>query len=100
MRIYGLKQFSIHLTIVRCQRVINRRIIRVMDKEIRLKLGKRIKELRKKRGYTQDKLSEIARIDYKYIQKIEGKNPPALKIDTIGKLAKAFRVKPFELLKF
>jgi hypothetical protein len=28
-------------------------------------------------------------IDYKYIQKIEGKYPPALKIDTIEKLAKS-----------
>ena len=50
--------------------------------------------------YTQDKLSEVADIDYKYLQRIEGKNPPALKIDTIGKLAKALRVKPSELLKF
>ncbi len=67
---------------------------------IRLKLGKRIKELRARCGYTQERLSEIADIDYKYLQKIEGKNPPALKIDTIEKLAKALKVKPTELLKF
>ena len=67
---------------------------------IRLKIGKRIKELRKKCGYTQDKLSEVAEIDYKYIQRIEGKNPPALKIDTIERLAKALKVKPAELLRF
>ncbi|TAM38165.1 XRE family transcriptional regulator [bacterium] len=67
---------------------------------IRLELGKKIRELRVRRGYTQEDLSEIADIDYKYIQKIEGKNPPALKIDTIAKLAKAFKVKPAELLKF
>ena len=66
---------------------------------IRLKIGKRIKELRKKCGYTQEKFSEIANIDYKYLQRIEGKNPPALKIDTIEKLAKALKVKPAELLK-
>ena len=71
-----------------------------MEKSIRLKLGSRIRDLRKKRGFTQDKLSEIADIDYKYIQKIEGKNPPALKIDTIEKLAKALKVKPAELLTF
>jgi len=63
-------------------------------------LGKRIKELRIKRGYTQEKLSETANIDYKYMQKIEGKNPPALKIDTIEKFAKALKVNPGELLKF
>jgi len=71
-----------------------------MEITIRLKLGKKIKELRKRRRYTQDKLSEISEVDYKYIQRIEGKNPPALKIDTIGRLAKALKVKPDELLKF
>ncbi|OIO81310.1 MAG: hypothetical protein AUJ89_01050 [Candidatus Omnitrophica bacterium CG1_02_43_210] len=71
-----------------------------MNTTIRLKLGKRIKELRIKRGYTQEKLSETANIDYKYMQKIEGKNPPALKIDTIEKFAKALKVNPGELLKF
>jgi len=63
-------------------------------------LGKRIKELRIKRWYTQEKLSEMANIDYKYIQKIEGKNPPELKIDTIEKFAKALKVEPDELLRF
>jgi transcriptional regulator with XRE-family HTH domain len=71
-----------------------------METGIRLRLGKRIKELRVKCGYTQEKLSEVANIDYKYIQKIEGKNPPAIKIDTIEKIAKALKVKPAELLKF
>ena len=71
-----------------------------MNTTIRLKLGKRIKELRIKRGYTQEKLSETANNDYKYMQKIEEKNPPALKIDTIEKFAKALKVNPGELLKF
>ena len=68
-----------------------------METNIRLKIGTRIKELRKKRGYTQEKLSELANIDYKYLQKIEGKNPPALKVDTIDKFAKALKVKPYQL---
>ncbi len=71
-----------------------------METNIRLKLGKRIKELRTSRKYTQERLSEVAEIDYKYVQRIEGRNPPALKIDTIEKLAKALKVKPAELLKF
>ena len=57
-------------------------------------------ELRKKHGLTQDKLAEIVDIDYKYIQKIEGKNPPAARIDTIEKLAKAFKIRCSELLDF
>ena len=71
-----------------------------MDKELRLKLGKKIRFLRKKLGLTQEELAEIAVIDYKYIQRIEGKTPPALKIDTIGRLAKALKVRPVELLDF
>ena len=67
---------------------------------IRLRIGKKIRELRKKLGMTQEKLSEVAGIDYKYLQRLEGKKPPALKVDTIAKLAKALKVKPEELLKF
>ncbi|MFA5363255.1 MAG: helix-turn-helix transcriptional regulator [Candidatus Omnitrophota bacterium] len=68
-----------------------------MEANIRLRLGTRIKTLRKKNGYTQEKLSELADIDYKYLQRIEGKNPPALKVDTIEKLAKALKVIPSKL---
>ena len=71
-----------------------------MEYTIRRKLGKKIKELRKKYDYTQEKLSEAANIDYKYIQRIEGKKPPAVRIDTIEKLAKALKVKPYKLLEF
>lgn len=71
-----------------------------MEENIRLKLGGKIKKLRIRCNYTQEKLSEVANIDYKYIQRIEGKNPPALKIDTIEKLAKALKAKPAELLEF
>lgn len=66
---------------------------------IRIRIGKRIKELRKERGMTQEELSAAVPIDYKYLQRLEGKKPPALKVDTIAKLAKALKVKPEELLR-
>ena len=69
-----------------------------MKSSIRLKVGKRIRHFRNQRGYTQEKLAELANVDYKYLQRIEGKNPPALKIDTIGKIAKALGVSPKNLL--
>lgn len=78
----------------------NRRIIRCMKLNVRLKLGRQIKELREKRGFTQEKLSEISSIDYKYIQRIEGKNPPALKIDTLERISKAFNINISKLLDF
>ncbi|MFA5075546.1 MAG: helix-turn-helix transcriptional regulator [Candidatus Babeliales bacterium] len=70
-----------------------------MEDNIRLQIGQKIRELRTKCGYTQERLAELAEIDYKYLQRIEGKNPPALKIDTIGKLAKALKVQAAEMLR-
>lgn len=71
-----------------------------MPSDIRLKLAKRLKELRRKLGFTQEDLSEKADIAYKHIQRLESKSPNAAKIDTLAKLAKAFGVSPSELLKF
>ena len=51
-----------------------------MTGNIRTKLGKKIKHYRNERGLTQEKLAELANIDYKYLQRLEGKNPPAIKI--------------------
>lgn len=68
-----------------------------MESNIRLRLGARIKALRKKNGHTQERLSELADIDYKYLQRVEGKNPPALKVDTVERIAKALRVAPSKL---
>jgi len=61
-------------------------------------MSKRIRCFREKRGLTQEKLAEIARIDYKYLQKIEGKNPPNIKIETLERLAKALAITLSELL--
>jgi len=70
-----------------------------MMKNIRIRLGENIKKLRHKQKYTQQKLSEHANIDYKYLQKIEGKTPPNLKVETISKIAKALNVSPQKLLE-
>ncbi len=70
-----------------------------MKPSIQIQIGKKIRELRTKLGMTQERLAEITGIDYKYIQKIEGKNPPNLKVETIEKLAKGLKTTPAELLK-
>jgi len=69
-----------------------------MCSNLRLLIGRNIKRLRAQYGYTQEKLSEVTEIDYKYLQKIEGKDPPAIKVDTLERIAKGFGVKPQELL--
>ncbi len=71
-----------------------------MKTSVRNKLGSRIKELRKELGYTQAKLAELVGVDYKYLQKIEGKTPPAVRIDTMEKIAKALKVSLSELTNF
>jgi len=65
-----------------------------------INLGKKIKEFRRKRGITQERLAELIETSYKYVQRIEGKNPPDVRLTTIIRLAKALKVKPAELLKF
>lgn len=71
-----------------------------MEKKARLLLARRIKLLREKKRITQEKLAALTGIDYKYLQKIEGKNPPAIRIDTIETLAKALKTSCSTLLKF
>ena len=71
-----------------------------MSKNIRLELGLKIRQLRKKYKYTQEKLSELAEVDYKHIQLLESRKPPAIKIDTLEKIAKAFTMSVSKLLDF
>lgn len=71
-----------------------------MNTSAGIQLGKRIKEWRRKRGITQEQLAELIETSYKYIQRIEGKSPPDIRLTTILRLAKALKIKPAELLKF
>lgn len=71
-----------------------------MDTELRLKLALRIRELRKKHKYTQEKLSELANLDAKHIQLLESKRPCAPTLDTLEKLAKVFKMSISKLLDF
>lgn len=71
-----------------------------MAKDIRLKFGYNLRRLRKRKGWTQEELAEYADIAYKHVQRLEGKRPSPVKIDTIEKLAKAFGVRPAKLLDF
>jgi len=69
--------------------------------EIRIKFAGRLRELRRKAGWTQEELAERADLAYRHIQRLESlKNPPPAKIDTLDKLAKAFKLTPSKLLDF
>lgn len=71
------------------------------DKEFFTRLGRRIQELRKVRGLTQEDMEGYG-IAYKYYQRIEapGKNPANITMKTLLKIAKALKVEPGELLEF
>ena len=62
-------------------------------------LGRRVRELRKKRGLTQERLAEKATVDVKYLGSIErGTENPT--IGTLEKLASALSVKVRQILDF
>ncbi len=70
-----------------------------MPDKIKIKLGQRIKVLRNRCSLTQEELAALADIDYKYLQRIEGKNPPDMGVILIQKIAKALKTTPANLLK-
>lgn len=71
-----------------------------MGQEIRRRFGKRIYQLRIRKEWTQEQLAERADIAVRHVQRLESKNPSPVKIDTIEKLAKAFKISCSKLLDF
>jgi transcriptional regulator with XRE-family HTH domain len=66
----------------------------------RIKLAKRIKQIRKKRGLSQEETAYRSSIDLRLYQRAESKKPPALQIDTIERIAKGLRVSLHKLFDF
>lgn len=69
-----------------------------MSEDIIVQFSKRIRQLREKSGLTQQDLSEIADIEYKHIQRLESNDPCDVKLTTLEKLAKAFKISLSKLL--
>ncbi|MCB1197194.1 MAG: helix-turn-helix transcriptional regulator [Deltaproteobacteria bacterium] len=67
--------------------------------KLRQKFAQNLKNLRKKKGYTQETLAEKLGISVRHVQFMEGKTTPNIKLDTIEKIAKAIGVNPLDLLK-
>jgi transcriptional regulator with XRE-family HTH domain len=67
-------------------------------KYIKEVFSSRIRELRKKYGYSQEELAERSGIEYKHVQRLESKKPCDVKLSTMEKLAKAFKIPVSELL--
>ena len=67
---------------------------------INISFGKHLKALRRKKKLTQEKLAGLADLEYKYIQRLEGKTPSSPTLNSLEKLAKAFDIHISKLLDF
>jgi len=68
--------------------------------KVRLKLAKRLRQLRVKKGLTQEKAAELIGLDLRNYQRMESKKPRATRIDTLDRIAEAFDIPLWKLLKF
>ena len=68
------------------------------DKKLLLALGRRIREMREKRGLTIEQLSDRADINFKYLQRCEtGRSNPSVSI--LFSIAKGLNVNTAYLIK-
>ena len=70
-----------------------------MENNIKVLLGKRIKELRNKRGFTQEFLAEKIGVGQRNLSKIECGNN-FVTADTLQKIINAFEISAKELFDF
>jgi transcriptional regulator with XRE-family HTH domain len=67
--------------------------------DIKTLLGRRIRYLRNRRGFTQEQLGEKANVNYKYLGAIErGERNPS--IDNLARVAKALGVRLHDIFIF
>ncbi len=70
-----------------------------MSKDINKKLGKRIKELRKIKGFSQEQFAEAIDIATNSLSLIETGNG-FMTLATLEKMCRALNVEPYEIFKF
>lgn len=68
------------------------------DKRARLKFGKRLREVRQSKGFSQESLGDVAGLHRTYVGSIE-RGEQNISLDNIHKLAKALKVRVEELFK-
>ena len=68
--------------------------------DVGLHFARRLKQLRKRHGLTQERLAELAEISEKHVQRLESSHPCGVRLVTLERIAKAFDVSLSELLKF
>jgi transcriptional regulator with XRE-family HTH domain len=66
---------------------------------IRKTFAQNLKAYRNARNLSQEQLAERLDINVRYVQQLEGKKTPNVKLDTIADLAKVLKVAPSDLIK-
>lgn len=66
---------------------LNRDDLECGEHDVSTPLGDKIRDLRKAKGYTLDKLAELAESSKSYIWELENKNPPRPSADKVAKIA-------------
>lgn len=66
---------------------------------LRIRFGQRVTKLRIQNGWSQVELAQQSGLSKSYIQKIESRRPPDMTVDTIAKLASAFKMSCADLLR-
>ena len=70
-----------------------------MDKKTALGFAKILKNERRKRGLTQEKLAELTDLSVEHIQRLEGRSPSGVRLETLVKLSRAFKISLLRLLR-
>lgn len=69
-----------------------------LAEELRQKFAKNLKFLREKAGLTQVELADRLGISPRYVQQLEGRKVPNVRLDTIEHLASILKIKPAALI--
>jgi len=65
---------------------------------IKQKFAEKLRRLRTEKNLTQEELAQLSGIDYKYLQKLEGKKPSSPTLSTLEKLANGLEISLVELV--
>lgn len=65
-----------------------------------LKFAERLRRLRSKKKFTQEKVADLAGVGVRYYKQLESRTPNSVTLETIHKLAKAFKMSPSRLINF
>ncbi len=68
--------------------------------KVRIQLARQLRRFRMKYGLTQEETAERLEMDTRDYQRLESRKPRAVRIDTLDRLAKAFDMPLWKLLKF